>query len=554
MTVNDAQPTVSWRREDAAARLDGHRAAGGPAAAFDGAPQAPGEDARGLVNLGFLAAALWRARRACGALAVVGLIGGAAFGALVPPPYSATVTVLVDNPGDDDGSMLQTDLTLAQSTPVAQAVIAQLGLHQTPASFMATYTATQVTSSVLSITVTGPSDAGAVRRAAAIAAQFLAFRATYLQEQQQATDTGLAQQVTAAQSHLDAVDGEITKVSAQPASSSQRSKLASLRSQQADAANTVSEVKAFQVDTQAQGASTTTQMINASQVLSPATAAKRSLPKTLLLYAGEGLLGGLMIGVALVVLVAITSDRLRRRDDIAYALAAPVRLSLGPLRARRLSLPPRRKAAARRAREVNRFVEHLRAAVPERAEGDLATLAVVAVDDAPSCAEAVVELARSAAEEGTRVILADFSPGAPAARRLGITQSGPVPDMTIRVVVPGPGEVAPTGPVQAPPAGHAPVSTLLADAAALADLVLCLVSLDPAVGGDYLRTWVTDAVAAVTAGRSCATRIRAAGEMVRLAGVRLGSVIVIDADPSDETLGAVEGERRLVPAVAPEPA
>ena len=41
----------------------------------------------------------------------------------------------------------------------------------------------------------------------------------------------------------------------------------------------------------------------------------------------------------------------------------------------------------------------------------------------------------------------------------------------------------------------------------------------------------------VSTGRSSGTRIRAVGEMIRLAGMRLVSVVLIGADKSDETLG-----------------
>ena len=56
------------------------------------------------------------------------------------------------------------------------------------------------------------------------------------------------------------------------------------------------------------------------------------------------------------VLVAeLLSRRLRRRDDVAVALGAPVRLSVGPLRRRRwrLALPWR---AAKRKHDMNRVV------------------------------------------------------------------------------------------------------------------------------------------------------------------------------------------------------
>ena len=69
--------------------------------------------------------------------------------------------------------------------------------------------------------------------------------------------------------------------------------------------------------------------------------------------------------------------------------------------------------------------------------------------------------------------------------------------------------------------------------------MLTLATLEPTQSGDHLATWATDAVAMVTAGQSSATRINAVGEMIRVAGIRLESVVVINADKSDESLGKV---------------
>ena len=46
----------------------------------------------------------------------------------------------------------------------------------------------------------------------------------------------------------------------------------------------------------------------------------------------------------------------------------------------------------------------------------------------------------------------------------------------------------------------------------------------------------------VTAGRSTATRIHTVGEMIRLSGARLASVVVMDVDEADESLGATTTE------------
>jgi hypothetical protein len=70
--------------------------------------------------------------------------------------------------------------------------------------------------------------------------------------------------------------------------------------------------------------------------------------------------------------------------------------------------------------------------------------------------------------------------------------------------------------------------------------LLTFATLDPAFGGDYLGTWATNAVAVVTAGESSAEKVHSVGEMIRLAGTRLDSVVLIGADESDESLGATD--------------
>ena len=75
-----------------------------------------------------------------------------------------------------------------------------------------------------------------------------------------------------------------------------------------------------------------------SQVLS-VTPLPYSKKKTLVTYGGVGLLAGLAVGLTIVIIRALVSDRLRRRDDIAYALDAPVKLSVRTLGARRRLTP-----------------------------------------------------------------------------------------------------------------------------------------------------------------------------------------------------------------------
>lgn len=51
--------------------------------------------------------------------------------------------------------------------------------------------------------------------------------------------------------------------------------------------------------------------------------------KRMMLYVGSGLLAGLALRLGIVVIRALVSDKLRRRDEIASALGVPVKLSAG---------------------------------------------------------------------------------------------------------------------------------------------------------------------------------------------------------------------------------
>ena len=100
-------------------------------------------------------------------------------------------------------------------------------------------------------------------------------------------------------------------------------------------------------------------------------------------------------------------------------------------------------------------------------------------------------------------------------------------------------EIAPVGPLPTPSRPQfGQVNSDLATACSSADLLLTLITLEPVAGGGHLATWASEAVAVVTSGLSSSTRIRAVGEMVRLAGVRMASVVLLRADKSDESLGA----------------
>jgi hypothetical protein len=256
---------------------------------------------------------------------------------------------------------------------------------------------------------------------------------------------------------------------------------------------------------------------------------------------------GLLIGMGIVIIRALISDRLRRRDEIAEVIGTPVKLSVRSMRPRS-RLPRRRQSADGRALDLRRMVSHLNGlatplSIAPATSRRLKGLAIVAVDNAHEVAPAVAELAAWNAKQGKKVVVADLAEGRPVARLLGVSDPGVhtvnSAGAEVVVVVPQRDDIALIGPIPGfrdQPAGADPE---LAAACASADLLFTMTTLDPASGGDYLSTWAADAAALVTAGRSSSTRIRAVGDMIRLAGLRLASVVLTGADKDDESLGLV---------------
>jgi capsular polysaccharide biosynthesis protein len=496
--------------------------------------------AGGLVNLGFFTAALRRKARIWCLTGVIGLLIGAGLYVKFPPAHHASTTVLVVYNGDQDPQVqVQTEASLAQSQAVAQRVVQKLKLPQSVASLKAAYTVTIVTDNVLTINVGAPSAAEAVQRASALATTYLQYRAEYARTQQQQLFVQLDRQANAAKQRLAALQTQVSQLPPTQDTNAQKTEYDNLQSQIGEQ----QQIIQYATGTKASTETATNKMATGSYVLNPATALPYSKIKGPGLYFAGGLFGGLAIGMGGVILAATLSRRLRRRDDVAAVLGAPVRLSVGPLRGPRWRPAPRR--AAKRDLDTRRVVAYLRGAVPGSSRGP-ASLAVVAVDDAQVVAQVVASLAFSCAAEGKRVVVADLSSGTHLARLLKVSSPG-IHDVSrdgadLVIVIPEDEDVAPAGPVPsgASPAVPAQANAALVAACSAADLLLTLATLDPAFGGDYLGTWATDAVAVVTAGEPTVEQVYSVREMLRLAGTRLDSAVLLGADTSDESLGAVD--------------
>jgi capsular polysaccharide biosynthesis protein len=521
----------------------------------------------GLVSLGFIRAGLRRSARLWCATAALGFVCGLGLVVAAPPAFQATTTVLLThNSSQDPTDAISTDISLAESHTVADRAMTKLGLTGNAGVFVAAESVSALTDRVLQITVSAPTSAQAVTRAQALATEFLAFRAEQLQDQQQLVGNGLDQQVNQAKASLAAISQQISQLSGTSGSAAQ-AKLSTLNTQKTDAANNLDALQQTVASTQSSGEAQVLSQIKGSQVLDAAAPVHHSALKTKLLYALIGLFVGLMAGLAFVIIRSLISDRLRRRDDIADALGAPITASTGPVRERRWS-PSRPRAKARRAGDRQRLVASLRSTMPSHPSG-AAALAVVAVDNQREVAQVLVALATSNARDGKNVLVADLIPGAPAARLLGTAKPGVHPadvdGVRLTVAVPAEQDVLPAGPVRssrrggqgpqsAAAAAAAEVGEDLAAAYQQADVLLTLVALDPSLGAANLPTWAPSAAVVVTAGRSTWLRLNAVSEMVRLSGATLSSAVLIGTDQGDESLGRSHTVPPRGPLSSPAPA
>jgi hypothetical protein len=328
-------------------------------------------------------------------------------------------------------------------------------------------------------------------------------------------------------------------------SPAQQSRLRTLRAERSQAAAALTAPNGLMRTVNSDKASSrqlTTSEVAGSSVLdaaAPVPQSHHTRLKHLIVYAAAGLIPGLVLGIGVVIVGAIISDRLRRRDDIARALGAPVKLSLGKMRLDR-RLPRGRGLAALQGPSIRRIVAYLDTAVPARSAG-ISTLAVVPVDDPRVAAISLASLACDLARQGGRVVVADLCAGSPLGGLLGVKEPGvravTVDGANLAVAIPEPDDFAPTGPLGRSRAQASAFTDAVASACNSADMLLTLVALDPGLGGEHLATWASDAVVMVTAGRSSWTMINSVGEMIRLSGTRLGSAVLIGADKTDESLG-----------------
>lgn len=496
-----------------------------------------------LVTFRFLRDAIRRHLRIWMTLAVIGLLGGLASTVALPAQSSSLTRLLITHrDGEDPVTQMATDVSLATTHTVAQRVIDLLKLPDTPDQLLDRYDVAAPTDRVLEITAKAKTSDESTKLATVVAQVFLVYR----KEQIDLQAAPLSRDLVASQNALALAEQAVAATGDNPLADPLKNPNTPEGVRLVAARERVAFVRQQLLDQQVQDAK-----MNNSRVLDVAAPVHVSAKRTIAISAATGLIVGLFLGLGFVIVRALISDRLWKRQDIAHALGARVRLSADrPSRWRLLPFPRILHESQRRNRENQLIVQHLDQRI-FWAERPTPAITVVAVDDVRTCALAVASLAVSLAEEGKHVLVGDLSAGGDVARLLGVKETGTheskfsVPGQRIDVHLADP----PGGPAQGAylrigdsgrPAG---TGDLALDAAwEAADIVLSLATLTPALGADHLATWSSHAAVFVTAGETTTTKIHATGEMLRLAGLEIDTAVVLRPDRTDESVGVAEAE------------
>jgi capsular polysaccharide biosynthesis protein len=448
----------------------------------------------GLVSLHSVLGAWRRARRLIAALAIAGIVVGLLFAFAVPHGRSATTSLLLQYPSGVDASQaVQTDLSLLETRAVASVAEKSLGLDEPAATFASSYHGTVLSNAVLEITARASSATEAVRRANALARAFLQFRKQTYNYQLNVVQNVLHGREQALETELAATNHEISAVDATPDQppAPGTPTLTDLLTQRTAQMNSIDQIES---ESESNVLATTTVVVG-SHVIDAAAPVAISVRKTLLADVATGLVAALALALGGVTLVAVVSTRPVRRADIAAALEAPVLVSVGWL----WRAPWHRTKRDAGPDDMTLVVRHL-VGLLKSATTEPPALVVVAVGRLGVAAAAVDALARRLAEDGFELTVVNET-GRPLAR-------------------------ATTEPDSA------------ADDDPHRDGVVVLASLAPARGAEHLREWASDAVVIVVSGRASTATLRSHATMIRSAGLKLRSVVVVGSDPHDDSLGA----------------
>jgi capsular polysaccharide biosynthesis protein len=491
-----------------------------------------------LVSLHFMRAALRRQWKIWIGFALVGALLGMAWNVVMPSKSTGTVTLLLaHDPTIDPAQAMATDVSLLSTRAVAGRVLDQLDLQSTTEGLQESITAVPSTSSVLVLTIPAADDQAAVDNARALANVYLDFRTEHLRAQSAALVAGYEERVASLENEVERLTTRYdTLTSSVPEAEAEATDVLTQRSQ----INVeISRLRQIIEDSTLQ----TNSIIAASHILDPPSAEPKARTISIGLNIASGLIGGLAVGIGLVLFRALTSDRLRRREDVALALDSPVRVSVGRIRQPRWRTLVHRGSS--RERDLQILVRELESAVsPTRGRPQRLGLAVV--DDSTDAEYVLAALGAQLAQGGQWVFLVDLTEAGhlqqAVSEELDRRQPPHGPAVLPAVLRPEGLPSLARGPIGAVPGrpNDLPEDDPRRPAWDAADVVLALAEIKPAGGVENLGSWVDQVVLLVTAGRSTAERLRTSAELIRAAGMRLLFAVMTDADKADESLGLRE--------------
>ena len=481
-----------------------------------------------LVSMHFIRSALRRRRLACVLCAVVGLFASVAFLVVSPASHEArTALVLAHDPQADPSRAMATDVSLLKTRTVAARAIADLGLAMTADEFLKTVNSQPVSSDLLVLTLTAPNDAETVRRLSALTSIYLSFRSEQLSMQSDVLVSGMQQRITQLQGELEAGSARIDQLSA--SRNPDASKLSNAIEQRAYVQGQIETFQQSIEDAKLRNSS----VLSASRVIDPAAADTGGTKRRIALTLASGLIGGAAVGCGAVLFFAITSDRLRRRSDVAAALEVPVPVSVGrvvPLSKRWLRLPYMAALNAHRTEERERLAHAIEMELPSPRQSG--RLGVLCVDNAEKMSFAVAAAATNLAAAGRSVAVIDLT-------KRGCLELKGVSSMM----------GATHRPMVLRPRGIPMLASSIADLHDVdtehtggpsldqTDVVLVLADLDPSMGADYLSAWTDRVIVAVTAGHSSVEMITTAADLVRTAGLEFRMAALLHTERTDDSSG-----------------
>ncbi|WP_326568003.1 Wzz/FepE/Etk N-terminal domain-containing protein [Amycolatopsis rhabdoformis] len=449
-----------------------------------------------LIDFQRLVVAVRRHRRMWVAVALLGLVLGAAVAVLLPAPPTAVTKVIVIHPDDsptDSGTLMRTDVAVLETAKIASEALKKVNSTEATEDFLKDYTGLGLTNNVMQVTVTAKTKEDALAKAQALADVFIADHVKRNQAAANAQAKALLDQRTQAQQQLAQIDAQAA-AEADKGSRANAGTLEQLYTQRADLVSKVADLQ-----NQAQQAGIGTPQVAAGTLIVDAPAIlKVSLPKTAATNAAIGFALGLALGLGLAVVTALVRDRPVLRREISENLGASVIAQLpsklrGPKR-----LWAKSKPVVARKRIA---VTLVRAARAER--GPLSLLELGAPGVAAGLA---VDMAGELAEDGPVVVVDDL----PRRDATKLTTDGDVrvvevgdPSVKRAVYRLGVGTVAP--------------------GTAWTDL-------------EYLGT---ETVLVVRAGHANTLWLHTVARQLADCGIPILGVVLVDPDPKDKTDGTL---------------